>query len=132
MVEHGLLPDRRPYNLLLRDSSRQNGVSLMCGPASVLGYHLVSDRILAIRLQGNHVHISIIQAYTTTYAAEEETCSDVMQSTIISDVMKLLIAKMAYYASSLHAYLLISLLLSYILAINNIGLLLRIPRLHLE
>src|SRR5215467_2817125 len=57
------------------ESRRKNGVAFIVTKRlakSVMKYHIVSDRIISIRLLGKPVNITVIQIYAPTTDAEEE------------------------------------------------------------
>ena len=57
------------------DNRRQNGVAFIVNKkiaAAVEGYTVVSDRILAIRLRGKPINLTILQVYAPTSAASED------------------------------------------------------------
>jgi len=69
------------YKLLFsgHETCKRNGVAVICNKKtarSVLGYNLVNDRLISVRLKGHPVNTTIIQIYAPTSPADEENVEE--------------------------------------------------------
>jgi len=61
------------------DTSKENGVALICSKSSanaLIGYDLISDKIITACLNSVPVMMSVIQVYAPTTSAEEVAVDD--------------------------------------------------------
>jgi len=57
------------------ESKKENGVAIICKEEvarAILGYNMISDRIISVRLQGHPTNITIVQVYAPTADAGDE------------------------------------------------------------